>query len=149
MRPGVRIALDLGTRRIGAARCDGEAILAFPLATIDATSPDWRERVQSLVSEYGAMEVIIGHPVTLRGTDELAALAVRDRAASLAEVVADVPIRLVDERLTTATAHRQLREAGHDSRSSRAAVDAAAAVGILDFALEFERRTGNPPGEVL
>lgn len=148
MRTGVRLALDMGAKRIGVARCDRDGIMALPLDTIDADS-DWIARVQSLAAEYEPIEVIVGNPVSLRGTAELASESVRARATLLQAAVPEIPIRLVDERLTTATALRQLREAGRDARAAKSRVDAAAAVGILEFALEIERRTGAPAGESL
>lgn len=122
--------------------------MALPLDTIDADS-DWIARVQSLAAEYEPIELIVGNPVSLRGTAELASESVRARATLLQAAVPEIPIRLVDERLTTATALRQLREAGRDARAAKSRVDAAAAVGILEFALEIERRTGAPAGESL
>jgi len=148
MRAGVRLALDMGAKRIGVARCDREGIMALPVDTLDATA-DWIERVRALVTEYDAIEIVVGNPVSLRGTDELASTSVRARAAMLHEALPEVPIRLVDERLTTATALRQLREAGRDARAAKSRIDAAAAVGILEFALEIERRSGAPAGEAL
>lgn len=149
MRAGVRLALDIGAKRIGVARCDREAIMAVPLDTIDGSAPDWTSKVQALVAEYEPMEIVIGNPVSLRGTAELASDTVRERAEALQRLLPEVPIRLVDERLTTATALRQLREAGRDARAAKSRVDAAAAVGILEFALEIERRSGAPAGETL
>lgn len=149
MRAGVRIALDLGAKRIGVARCDRDAIMALPLDTLDATALDWTRQVQTLVEEYEAIEVVIGNPVSLRGVAEQASASVRERAVQLQQVLGATPIRLVDERLTTATALRQLREAGRDARAAKSRVDAAAAVGILEFALDVERRTGAGAGEVL
>lgn len=149
MRPGVRLALDVGSRRIGVARCDRDGILAVPVGAIAGDAEDWVQQVQALVAEYEPLELVIGNPVSLRGRDELASQMVRARAGELRAALPDLPIRLVDERLSTATAARQLRDAGRDARSARAVIDAAAAVGILEFALESERRTGRAPGEAL
>ena len=147
MRAGVRLALDMGARRIGVARCDREAILAVPLETLVATDADWIDRVRALVQEYAAIELIVGDPVSLRGTHELASVMVRERVGALREALPGLRIRLVDERLTTATALKQLRAVGRDAKAAKSRVDAAAAVGILEFALEYERRTGRPAGE--
>ena len=147
MRAGVRLALDMGARRIGVARCDREAILAVPLETLDATDGAWMDRVRALAQEYDAIELIVGDPVSLRGTQDSASASVRERVGALREVLPDLDIRLVDERLTTATALKQLRAAGRDAKAAKSRVDAAAAVGILEFALEYERRTSRPAGE--
>lgn len=149
MRPGVRIALDIGARRIGVARCDRDCIMAVPVGVIDATAPDWTRQVSLLVAEYEPIELVIGNPVSLRGQDELASASVRERVLDLAGAVPSLPIRLVDERLTTATAAKQLQQAGKRAKEARAMIDAQAAVGILEFALESERRTNQPAGEAL
>lgn len=149
MRTGVRLALDMGAKRIGVARCDRDAIMAVPVDTIDATAPDWTAKVHALIEEYHPIEVVIGNPVSLRGTADIASEAVRGKAQQLQASGVLVPLRLVDERLTTATALRQLRDAGRDARAAKTRVDAVAAVGILEFALEVERRTGLPAGESL
>lgn len=149
MRAGVRLALDMGAKRIGVARCDRDGIMALPVDTVDATTEQWLVRVRDLVLEYEPMEIVIGDPVSLRGVAELASAAVRERAQQLHAFLPGLPIRLVDERLSTATALRQLRDAGRDAKAARSRVDAAAAVGILEFALETERRTGSAAGEAL
>ena len=149
MRSGVRIALDIGARRIGVARCDRDGILAVPEATLDAADAGWIDAVAALVAEYDPIELVVGRPVTLRGTDELAVQAVLIQVAALHERLQTLPIRLVDERLTTAASMRALREAGRSTRTARAVIDAAAAVAILEFALETERRTGAPAGSLV
>ena len=75
-----------------------------------------------------------------------AAAKARQYAAVLARRIAPVAVRLVDERLTTVDAHRALRESGVAGRRQRAVVDQAAAVIILQSALDEERSTGRPPG---
>lgn len=147
MRAGVRLALDMGAKRIGVARCDRDGIMALPLDTVDAAATDWPQRIVALVTEYEPIELVIGNPVSLRGTDELASQTVRQRVHELRGLLPGLPMRLVDERLTTASALRQLREAGRDARAAKSRVDAVAAVGILEFALEIERRSGEPAGE--
>ena len=123
-------------------------MLAVPVAVLDAES-DWSADVRRMLEEQSVLEIIVGLPVTLRGTEELAAAHVREQVAVLSTAIPKIPIRLVDERLTSASAHRQLRNAGHSSKSARSVVDAAAATELLEFALEFERRTGTPAGETV
>lgn len=147
MRRGVRLALDLGERRIGVARCDVDGLLAVPLMTLDGSVEGWVDEVLALVREYEPIELVVGNPVSLRGLEEQASLAVRARVQTLVPRL-EVPVRLVDERLTSASAMRGLRAAGHDARSARGRIDAAAAVELLEFALESERRTGAPAGEI-
>lgn len=148
MRKGVRLCLDLGSKRVGVARSDAHGMLAVPVAVLDAES-DWLTDLRQLLDEQSVLEIIVGLPVSLRGTEEIAAAHVRERVDALRAAIPSIPIRLVDERLTSASAHRQLRNAGHSSKSARSVVDAAAATELLEFALEFERRTGTAAGEAV
>lgn len=148
MRSGVRLGLDIGTKRIGVARCDRDGLLAVPMSVLDAES-DWLTTLGGLLDEYDVIEIVVGIPVSLRGEEEVAAIRMRERISALQAAFPGMPIRGVDERLSTATAHRQLRDAGHSTRSARVHVDALAAAGILEFALESERRTGEPAGELM
>lgn len=123
--------------------------MALPIGVIDATAPDWIAQVASLVREHEPMELVIGNPVSLRGRDEIASESVRARALDIAAALPALPVRLVDERLTTASAMRQLLETGRSTKDARRVIDVHAAIGILEFALEYERRTGQAPGEAL
>ena len=148
MREGVRLALDWGGVRIGVAACDRSAILAFPVTTLSASGDVWGS-LASLVADYEPLEVLVGLPVALSGREELAAAQVTGVAREVAARLAPVPVRLVDERLSSAAAHRSLASAGRGSRSRRAVIDQAAAVAILEHALTFEQRTGSPPGRLV
>jgi putative Holliday junction resolvase len=147
MRPGIRLAVDLGSVRIGVAACDPGGLLAFPLETVRRGSGDV-ERLAALATEHQVLEVLLGLPRGLSGREGEAARLVRNFATRLAESV-PCPVRLVDERLSTVTATSQLRAAGVSSRKGRSAIDQAAAVVFLQTALDFERVTGNAPGEPL
>ena len=146
MRQGKRIAFDVGQARIGVAQCDPEGILATPVETLWRDGTDIENAAQ-IVQECDAVEVIVGLPLNMDGTEGGSARYARSWAKELAEAIAPTAVRLVDERLSTVTAHGQLTAAGRDSRKHRAVVDQAAAVVILDTALEMEQRTGNTPGE--
>lgn len=148
LRPGVRLALDWGLARIGVAACDRMGTLAYPVETIRQASDlgHVRRRLAELVAEYEPYELVLGLPLHLKGTEGQTAVLVRERGAWLAATYG-VPVRLVDERLSTVTASRSLREAGRDARSQRGVIDQAAAVAILEHALDVERNTGRPPGE--
>lgn len=146
MRSGVRLALDWGGARIGVAACDPAGTLAYPVETVPA-GPSALARVRALVEEYQPIELVLGFPRTLAGTESHAALAIRTVAAQLAAELPGLPIRLVDERMSTAAAARQLGDAGRSARRQRRIIDQAAAVAILDSALAQERATGEPPGE--
>ena len=103
-------------------------------------------QIADLVREHAAIEVVVGLPRSLDGGEGPAAALARRYAQSVALAIAPVPVRLVDERMTTVDAHRNLRASGVAGRSQRRVVDQAAAVLILQTALERERATGNPPG---
>lgn len=148
VRAGVRLGLDIGAKRVGVARCDREGLVAVPVTVLDATS-DWHGELRTLLDEFEVMEVVVGIPVSLRGAEEQAAEAMREQIRRLKDAFPGLPMRGVDERLTSALALRQLRDAGHTTKTARPQVDALAAAGILDFALETERRTGSPAGELL
>lgn len=150
-RAGVRIAVDVGTVRVGVAASDPSGSLSSPVGAIrrDRSGDADLVEVAGLASVREAIEVVVGLPRTLRGTDSASTVDARRYAAALARLVAPVPVRLVDERLTTVTAARGLQAAGRDSRAARALVDAAAAVVLLDAALDRERATGEAAGELV
>lgn len=148
MRPGVRLALDWGAARIGVAACDPAGTLAYPVETVPA-GPSAVLRIAALAAEHQPIEVVLGLPRTLAGTESYAAATIRAAAAELAAALPGLPIRLVDERLSTAAASRQLGQAGRSTRRQRGVIDQAAAVGILESALAQERATGEPAGEAL
>jgi putative Holliday junction resolvase len=107
------------------------------------------DRLAVIVAEQAAVEVVVGLPVSLSGQEGRAAAAARDFARALAGRVAPRPVRLVDERLSTVAATRGMRESGISARRGRSAVDQAAAVVILQGALDAERGSGQPPGEIV
>jgi putative Holliday junction resolvase len=146
MRHGVRLGLDPGDARIGVARSDPTGFLATPLVTVKRGPGDLR-RVARLVREEEAVEIVVGLPRSLAGGEGPAAAKVREFVEQLAALVAPVPVRLVDERLTTVSAEAMLRDRGKTGQQRRAVVDMAAAVLILQHALDTERGTGAPPGE--
>ncbi|WP_112238042.1 Holliday junction resolvase RuvX [Kribbella monticola] len=154
MRRGVRVALDIGDARIGVASSDPHGILATPVETV-RRGPGDLARIAALVTELEAFEIVIGLPRSLSGGEGRAAVKIRETAEQvrqfvLTHAVGDAPdVRLVDERFSTVTAEQQLRERGKKGSKRRAVVDQAAAVVILQHALDFERETGNPPGRPL
>ncbi|MEU0314673.1 Holliday junction resolvase RuvX [Nocardioides sp. NPDC006273] len=152
MRHGVRLGLDPGDARIGVARSDPTGFLATPLETVKKGRGDLA-RLQAIVAEIAEestmLEVVVGLPRSLKGGENPATAKVRDFAASLARRVAPVPVRLIDERLTTVSAEAMLRDRGRKGQDRRAVVDMAAAVVILQHALDSERASGAAPGEIV
>jgi putative holliday junction resolvase len=150
VRQGVRIGVDVGSVRVGVAASDPGGVLATPVTVVRRRRDDADlEEVAAVVAEREAVEVVVGLPVSLRDREGAATEAARRYAAALGTRVAPVPVRLVDERLSTVTAQRGMQAGGHTTRSARASVDAAAAAVILQSALDAERASGAPPGEVL
>jgi len=138
---GVWLGVDVGTVRVGVARSDGAGILATPVATLkrDTTGDQDLAELAELVRESGAVGVVIGLPKTLQGREGPAAQLAREYGERLARLVA-VPVRHVDERLTTVSAQRKLRQGGiRGSRATRAVIDQAAAVELLQHWLEIVR----------
>jgi putative Holliday junction resolvase len=137
--------------RVGLAASDPHGVLATPVETLardtsHADVPSDLRRIADEVAERDVLEVLVGLPRSLSGGEGPAAAAARDYATRLAGLV-DVPVRMVDERLSTVAAHRSLREAGMKGRKQRAVVDQVAAVVLLQNALDAERSTGSPPGQ--
>lgn len=148
MRRGRRLAVDVGEARIGVAACDPDGILATPVETVPGRDvPAALRRLAALVAEYEPIEVVVGLPRSLNGTEGPAAAKARAFAGNVAKVIAPVPVRLVDERMTTVTAAQGLRASGVKAKKGRSVVDQAAAVVILQSALETERVSGKAPGE--
>ncbi len=148
VRHGVRLAVDVGSVRIGVARSDPGGVLATPLAVLPS-GRDAQDELVKLAADAGSLEVIVGLPTSLSGREGAAAAAARDFAVDLAGRLAPIPVRLVDERFTTAEAHGALRRGGKDSRARRQVVDAAAAAVLLQAALDTERATGRPAGQLV
>jgi putative Holliday junction resolvase len=143
MRIGVRLGVDVGSVRIGVARCDPAGILASPLETVRRGKGDL-DRLVALVAEHEAIEVVVGLPTSLSGRE-----GPREFAGRLAERLPADTVRLYDERLTTVTAESGLRAGGVHGRARRQVVDQAAAAVLLQAALDGEKSTGNPPGEIV
>ena len=148
MRWGVRLGLDPGEARVGVARSDPSGLLATPVETVRRGEGDLA-RIGTLVTEEEAVEIVVGLPRSLSGGEGPSARRVRDFARALARQVDPVPVRLCDERLTTVAAEAMLRGQGRKGQKRRAVVDQAAAVLILQHALDTERGTGNAPGEIV
>ncbi|RUR00727.1 Holliday junction resolvase RuvX [Labedella endophytica] len=145
-RTGVRLGIDVGKARVGVARSDLHGMLATPLETVRrASDGSDLTRIGELAVEYEASEVLVGLPLALSGRATASTDDARGFAVRLAAVLG-LPVRLVDERLSTVSANSALRQSGRSQKSSRMIVDQIAAVVILQHALDTERSTGRPPG---
>jgi putative Holliday junction resolvase len=150
VRSGVRLGVDPGDVRIGVASSDPSGLIATPVETVTRGRGDL-DRLRSIAAELGAREVVVGLPRSLSGREGPAAEKARTFAGELATVLGPdgVTVRLLDERLTTVTAEAVLRGQGRHGKRRRAVVDQAAAVVVLQNALDTERGTGRPPGELV
>lgn len=134
------LGIDVGAVRIGVARTDPDQLLAVPLATVAFDRAASFEPGQArtdlaelarLAAEHQAVGVVVGLPKTLAGREGPAAQAARHFGEALRSWLAPVPVRYVDERMTTVLAQRNLSRSGVRAKAQRAVVDQAAAVEIL------------------
>lgn len=149
---GVKLGVDVGTVRVGVAICDRDSILATPYKTLDRNpkkNSDVRV-IARLAEELGAVQVFVGLPRTLKGEEHASARMATDYAQLLVAEFSSrglaVPVNLVDERLSSVTAHRNLHEAGMSSRDHRKVVDQVAAAGILQHAIDMQKARGADVG---
>ncbi|MEO8528620.1 MAG: Holliday junction resolvase RuvX [Pseudolysinimonas sp.] len=147
MRPGVRLGIDVGKARVGVAVCDRDGLIATPVATLARVDADERS-FRILSEQYAAIEIVVGLPLSLNGSDTASTTDAREFAAMLANALG-MPVRLVDERLSTVSAQRALRDSGRRTKGSRPVIDQVAAVIILQNALDTERSAGRPPGTLV
>jgi putative Holliday junction resolvase len=136
-RIGRRIAFDYGDVRIGVAVCDPDGILATPVATLQSKSPTLKSDIAKILEEYEPVKAYVGNPKLLNGSDGEAVAKVLKFTEFLTSNF-DLPIALVDERLSTITAAKQLRESGVNAKEAKTRIDAAAAVAILEQGLANE-----------
>ena len=144
----MRLGVDVGAVRVGVAACDPAGLIATPVVTLRRGKGDLAELAR-LAAERAAVEVVVGLPRTLAGREGRAAAEAVAYAERVADSVSPTPVRLVDERLSTVGAQRDLRASGVGSRRGRGVIDQAAAVIILQGALDEERATGIAPGRLV
>jgi len=143
-----RLGVDLGTVRIGLAINPANVSLAVPLETLER-GPGDISRIVAIVNEQGIGEVYIGDPLRLNGEIGPAALAARAFAQTVADSLANTLVMMIDERLTTAQSSKQMRSAGRNTRKARTVLDQAAAVAILQNAMDTVTTTGKPAGKLV
>ncbi|WP_293311827.1 Holliday junction resolvase RuvX, partial [Mycolicibacterium sp.] len=137
---GRRLGVDVGTVRIGVAVSDPDGVLATPVETVrrDRGTGHLR-RLTALIEELQVVEVVVGLPRTLADRAGSSADDAVEMADALAGRIQPIPVRLADERLTTVSASRSLREAGVRAKDQRGKIDQAAAVAILQGWLDQRR----------
>jgi len=139
MLRGRRIAFDYGDVRIGVAVSDPDSILCSPLTTLQAGDKRLDANINQIFEEHEPVQIFVGRPALLSGNDGVAsekALAFAERIRNLTHV----SVEMIDERMSTVSAARKLRDSGKNAKESKSSIDMAAAVAILEFALEIEKR---------
>lgn len=144
--PGRRLGIDVGSVRVGVALSDPSGLIASPLITLlrDRGAADQR-RIADLVREHEVVEVIIGLPLHLSGAHGAASEEATAYSVAVATLIEPVPVRLMDERLSTRAANAVLAARGLDGRAQRKVVDQTAAAIILQSWLDqlAHRRQGS------
>jgi putative Holliday junction resolvase len=138
---GRRLGVDVGSVRVGVALSDPGGVLATPLVTLsrDEAGGADLDRLVALVAEHEVVEVVVGLPRTLADRHGPAAEKAQAYAEALRARLREVPVQLSDERFSTVTATRALRERGVKGRKQRSVIDQAAAVEILQGWLDAHR----------
>jgi putative Holliday junction resolvase len=153
VRSGVRLGIDVGKARVGVARSDLHGMLATPVETVprDLGGDADLVRIAAIATEHDAFEAVVGLPLNLRGERTPSTEDAERFAQRLADRLSaqEVSVRLVDERLSTVSAQGQLRQAGKKTKQSRSIIDQAAAVVILQHALDIERSRDEAPGHAV
>ncbi len=146
MRLGRRLGIDAGTVRVGLAISDPHGILASPLSNLKRLADDQQtaEALASIVSEYELLEIYVGLPLSLRATNTASTMDAVNLAKAIEQKLS-VPVRLIDERMTSVSANAILKNAGRGNKQARKVVDQVAATLILEQALNIEK-TGVLPG---
>jgi len=139
MQRGRRIAFDYGDVRIGVAASDADSIICSPITTLKSSDKSLLKSITAIFLDIQPIQIFVGRPALLSGKDG----ATTDKAVAFADLlrgITDVEVIMVDERLSTVSAARNLRESGKNAKDSKDSIDMAAAVGILEFAIDLEKR---------
>ena len=143
MQPGRRVAFDYGDVRIGVAITDTSGILATPLEFLTNSAELLRTDLINVYENYLPIYTAVGYPLHLSGSESVKSASVTKFAQLISEI-SSAPIYLIDERMTTVSASRTLRNAGLNAKAAKGEIDSMAAVAILDSALNQERIQGEP-----
>jgi len=150
VRSGRRLAIDVGKVRIGIAASDQHSILASGIETVQRTS-DLQvsiNRIKEIIGEVQPIEIYIGLPISMKGESTESTRDAIEFAKALAGS-SEIPIRFIDERMTTISAANSLKLSGRSSKSGRKVIDQIAATVILEQAIEIEKLTDIIPGFAL
>lgn len=142
---GRLLGVDLGSKRIGVATCDAGRVLASPLTVVQRSGSTVRDHevIRRIAADEEAVGIIVGLPVDLRGKRGVAAENATVEVEQL-RASTPLPVMLVDERFTTASATKRLREGGTRARQMKSRVDAAAAATLLQSWIDLSGTTRTP-----
>jgi putative Holliday junction resolvase len=144
---GRKLAIDIGRARLGIAISDLSGILSSPLDSVRRIADDSEtiKEILKIVADNEVQEIYVGDPVSLSGEITTSTDDARN-FASLLQSTTVLPVRLIDERLTTVTAARNLRDLGKNAKTSKSLIDSASAVVILEAVFQVERVSGEAAG---
>jgi putative Holliday junction resolvase len=144
---GRKLAIDIGRARLGIAISDLSGILSSPLDSVRRIADDSEtiKEILKIVADNEVQEIYVGDPVSLSGEITPSTDDARN-FASLLQSTTVLPVRLIDERLTTVTAARNLRDSGKNAKTSKSLIDSASAVVILEAVFQVERVSGEAAG---
>ena len=134
------LGLDLGTKTLGVAITDTTGLIARPLKVIHFPKEDYEtalRELQNILDEYDISKIALGLPKNMDGTEGFAS----ERSLKfkkMIESITDIPVTLVDERLTTVLAENILLEADVSRKKRKSVIDGVAAVLILETLLKME-----------
>lgn len=137
---GRRIAFDYGDIRIGVAISDPDGILASPLTVLQAQSPLLVSELAAIFTEYEPVSVFVGEPKHMSGESGDSVAKAKSFGVLITEAFG-ISVTYVDERLSSVSAQKNLRDAGVNTRDSKKVIDAMAAVAILEQGLAIEKLT--------
>lgn len=135
----VKLGLDVGEKRIGAAISDAYETVAFPLLTIERSGSELEE-IREIVETHCANEVVVGLPLSLQGENTVQTEKVREFAEELRKSLS-IPVKLWDERLTTKQVQRFLKELPLSKKSQKPLRDRLSACLILQSYLDYLRKS--------
>lgn len=135
---GRRIAFDYGDIRIGVAISDPDAILATPLTVLQAQSPRLISQLTTIFAEYQPIAAFIGEPKHMSGKSGGSVTKAKTFGDLIAETFG-ISVIYVDERLSSVSAQKKLKDAGVNTRDSKKVIDAMAAVTILEQGMAIEK----------
>ena len=132
------LAVDLGLVRTGLAVSDYNQILASPLCVITEKNRETLiKKICQICRDENIQKIVVGLPKNMDGSEGESARNARDFAADLSSS-SNLPVRMIDERGTTISAHNFLNETDVRSKKRKNLVDAVAATIILQNYLDSQ-----------